>query len=101
MESKPNYMSLLSACRRLAVDQAKRITQLEAVLTDIEEYGTEEINAAVAMRQKIAKLKIENERLREVEQRNDLLEEIRGMRTDIQNVGIAIQNLHPRRGRVN
>lgn len=43
----------------------KHITQLEAVLVNIEEYGTEEINAAVKLRQELAKAKAENERLRE------------------------------------
>ena len=37
-------------------DPLVKVAQLEAVLADIEEYGTEEINAAVAMRQRIAQL---------------------------------------------
>jgi len=44
-------------------DMMERIEALEADLASIEEYGTEEINEAVALRQKLARALVEVDRL--------------------------------------
>jgi uncharacterized protein (DUF3084 family) len=64
-ETKRELMQMVYGRNWVEQDLRKERDEARQALADVEEYGTEEINAAVDLRQKLATALVEREELRE------------------------------------